>query len=226
MKHIAVFFTCALMSFPFYANASVGVLAESTFDAGTDGWSALGTSGSTGSWAMTSGPFSVSYIGGAISMTDPDNEWTYFSAPSKFLGDMSAAFGGQLQFESRVLSAPGGSYANEAEVMLRGGGMTLVYDATSTLTSLPTSFDISLTSGNWRVNDTFSGAAATDADLQTVLGDLTALWINAEYFTPVVETIALDNVRLITAVPEPQTYGMMLAGLALVGWAARRAKSS
>ncbi len=222
MKNIAIFLTCGLLSLPITASASVDVLAQSTFDTDTDGWTALGTSGSAGGWAMTSGPFSVSYIGGAISMTDPDNEWTYFSAPGKFLGDMSAAFGGQIQFESRVLSAPGGSYANEAEVMLRGGGMTLVYDATSTLTSLPTAFNISLASGNWRVGDTFSGAAATDADLQTVLGDL---WINAEYFTPVVETIALDNVRLITAVPEPQTYAMMLAGLGLVGWAVRRTKT-
>jgi len=33
--------------------------------------------------------------------------------------------------------------------------------------------------------------------------------------------IAIDNVR-ITAVPEPSTYGMLLGGMGLVGWMARR----
>ncbi|MYM67032.1 PEPxxWA-CTERM sorting domain-containing protein [Pseudoduganella sp. FT55W] len=35
---------------------------------------------------------------------------------------------------------------------------------------------------------------------------------------------SLDNISLTTAVPEPETYAMMLAGLGLVGFAARRRK--
>jgi hypothetical protein len=35
---------------------------------------------------------------------------------------------------------------------------------------------------------------------------------------------SLDNVSLTTAVPEPETYAMLLAGLGLVGFAARRRK--
>lgn len=39
--------------------------------------------------------------------------------------------------------------------------------------------------------------------------------------------IAIDNVNFdqITAVPEPEAYALMLAGLGLVGWAARRRKA-
>lgn len=37
---------------------------------------------------------------------------------------------------------------------------------------------------------------------------------------------SLDNVSLTTAVPEPETYAMMLAGLGLVGFAARRRKAA
>ncbi|MYM24481.1 DUF642 domain-containing protein [Duganella sp. FT135W] len=36
----------------------------------------------------------------------------------------------------------------------------------------------------------------------------------------------LDNVKLTAAVPEPETYAMMLAGLGLVGFAARRKKQA
>ncbi|MYM87481.1 PEPxxWA-CTERM sorting domain-containing protein [Rugamonas sp. FT82W] len=37
---------------------------------------------------------------------------------------------------------------------------------------------------------------------------------------------SLDNVSLTTAVPEPETYAMLLAGLGLVGVAARRRKAA
>jgi len=39
----------------------------------------------------------------------------------------------------------------------------------------------------------------------------------------VAETYALDNLVLATAVPEPETYALLLAGLCLVGWARRKA---
>lgn len=224
MQRIAALCACALLTVAFPARAS-NVLVESTFDADADGWTALGTTGSS-NWSMSSGPFGVQFAGDHISFSDPDNEWSYFSAPGKFLGDQSAAFGGWLQFDSRLVSAPGGSLANEAEVVLKGAGLTLAYDAVAALPNTWTSFSINLASGNWRIGDTFSGGIATDANLQSVLGNLTALWINGEYITPVVETIALDNVRLVAAVPEPETYGMMLAGLAVVGWAARRRKTA
>lgn len=36
----------------------------------------------------------------------------------------------------------------------------------------------------------------------------------------------LDDLRLTSAVPEPETYGMLLAGLGLLGFAARRKRSN
>jgi len=37
---------------------------------------------------------------------------------------------------------------------------------------------------------------------------------------------SLDKVRLVSAVPEPETYGMLLAGLGLIGFMARRRKAA
>lgn len=211
------------------AAAEGNVLAQSNFDGDSEGWTALGSGGSP-SWAIHSG-VSVQYQsgggnpGGHITVQDPDNEWSYFSAPLAFLGNQSAAYGGRLSFDSRLVSAPGGTPANEAEVVLRGAGLTLVHEATASLSATWTSFDIPLMPGSWRVDDTFSGALATDAQLQSVLGALSALWINAEYITPVVETVALDNVRLLAPVPEPRQAVLMSAGLCLLVWAARRTRS-
>lgn len=37
---------------------------------------------------------------------------------------------------------------------------------------------------------------------------------------------AQTNVAWVAAVPEPETYAMMLAGLGLMGWMARRRKKT
>lgn len=203
-------------------------LATSTFDTDTDGWTGLTTDGSSAWSVITSGLAPMHNPDGApansIALADPDSQWTYFSAPGKFLGDQSAAFGGSLQFDSRYVVA-GTSYANEAEIVLKGSGLTLVYEITNSLPATWTHFDAALVAGGWRVADTFSGAFATDAQLRAVLSSLDALWINAEHFTPVMEVIALDNVNLLAPVPEPENYAMLLAGLGMFGLIARRRKT-
>ena len=37
---------------------------------------------------------------------------------------------------------------------------------------------------------------------------------------------SFTNIRAVNAVPEPETYALMLAGLGVVGWAARRRKTA
>lgn len=229
MKKACASIVCVLCAafLPATSSAAQGaVLVQSTFDTDAEGWTALGSSGSPAWTVNTIIPVQHLASGGNpdghIVVQDPDGEWSYFAAPLAFLGDKSAAFGGQLSFDSRLVSASGGSLANEAEVVLHGAGLTLVYEVTASLPASWTTFDIPLVAGGWRVSSTFSGALATDAQLMNVLGDLDALWINAEYITPVVETVALDNVRLLAPVPEPRIALMMAAGLGLLAWNARR----
>ncbi|UJP05817.1 MAG: hypothetical protein LZF61_02250 [Nitrosomonas sp.] len=219
MIRLLAYTICGLIALTHYATAAVP-LASSTFDSDTDGWTGLTTDGSPAWSVITSGLLPMYSTDGAptgsIVLSDSDTQWTYFDAPAKFLGNQSAAFGGSLQFDSRFVTA-GTSYTDEAEVVLKGAGLTLVYNITDSLSDTWTHFDVALASGNWRVDNIFGGALATDAQLQAVLGGLDALWINAEYFTPVQEAIALDNVMLLSAVPEPQHYLMLLLGFGLLG---------
>jgi len=217
---------CALL---LDAGASRGAAEiASTFDADTDGWSGVTSATGSPAWPTSTSGLAVEFSAsdgsppGSIRLSDPNNHWTYFRAPSKFLGDMSAYVGGTLSFDSRAVV--GGSTANEAEVVLMGAGLVLLHEALSTLPSAWTTLSVPLSEGNWRVADTFNGALANDAQIAAVLDNLQELWINAEYYFPVVETIALDNVRL-APIPEPSQMALLLAGAALVGvqyWRRRR----
>jgi len=227
MIRLSVFSACFFIALTNSAAASP--LVSSTFDSDADGWTGLTTGGSS-SWSVVSAGLAPAFSSdgvpdGSIVLADPDGQWSYFSAPSKFLGDQSAAFSGSLQFDSRYV-IPGTSYANEAEVVLKGAGLTLVYDITNSLPASWTHFDVALESGTWRISDTFSGALATDAQLLAVLSNLDSLWINAEHFTPIDESIALDNVNLFAPIPEPGIYAMLLAGLGLLGFTASRRKQN
>ncbi len=219
----------ALFSAVLSASAHAGpILVSSTFDSDTDGWTAIVTNASS-TWAVQGVASAIfdsdGSPGGSLRVTDPDSWWSYFVAPSRFLGNKSAAFGGTLSFDSRYVT-PADRYDNEADVVLKGAGLTLVRDVTSSLPGSWTHYEVALSGGAWRVNSTFSGAVATDAQILAVLTNLDAMWINGEHFSPVKEVIALDNVVLAAPVPEPETYAMMLAGLGMLGAIARRRRAA
>jgi hypothetical protein len=71
-------------------------IAVSSFDTGDEGWLVVSTEGYVGSpdWSPTGGN-----AGGYIYDTDMDNGGWGFLAPSKFQGDVSAAYGEKLTFD-------------------------------------------------------------------------------------------------------------------------------
>ncbi|MEX2559756.1 MAG: ELWxxDGT repeat protein [Pirellulales bacterium] len=119
-----------------------------------------------------------------------------FQAPALFLGDQSAAYGGTLHLEQRLLTSDG---ANYPMVLLSDGTLFLQFRTTPPGTDW-TAYDIPLVvSAGWEVSDLSDTAdpdpPATEAQLQQVLGNLTLFNIWADWLTGS-DRVDLDNVRL------------------------------
>ena len=149
----------------------------STFDSGADGWTGVTSLTASPSWSISSSGHAPAFSStdgqpaGSIRLTDPNNDWTYFRAPSKFLGDLTPYAGGTLSWDSRTVVF-GGGIADEAEVVLMGAGLVLVHQSTATLSSEWTSFSVALAAGPWRVAHTFTGPLATAEQVAAVFGNL------------------------------------------------------
>jgi len=198
---------------PFAAQATV----SSTFDIDADGWTAAGDfTGAPVTWLSTGGN-----PGGTIEINDAVlGGVTYFVAPAKFLGNQSGAFGQTLSFDLQQHISGGSNQFNERDVILSGGGLTLVLDtAVNPAFDAWTHYSVPLAAGAWRVS-ALNGVLASDTQIQTVLGSLSALNIRAEFQTGA-DTDYLDNV-VLAAVPEPATVALWLGGLGLLGWRARQ----
>ena len=161
--------------------------------------------------------------GGYVDFVDPSNGSFFFAASSAFLGDLGSYFGGTLSYQQKLTTPSGfGSWTGDADVVLISGGQIYTYQHANRPGSDWTSFAVSLDGNGWRKGTPF-GAAVSGSEFQGALGNVSALYLNGEHVAGVVETTALDNVAL-HAVPEPETYAMLLAGLGVMAVAVRRRK--
>lgn len=188
--------------------------ATSTFDHDAEGWTAVGDSEGPLEWSATGGK-----PGGHVLIDDLTvGGFTYFIAPKAFLGNQSAAFGTALSFDLMQVYSGRPNQVNQPDVILQGGGLTLVYDTpTNPANGSWSSYAVPLQAGQWRLNS-LTGALASDAQMRSVLSNLTALKIRAEYQSGS-DVGHLDNVSMV---PEPSASLLMAGGLlALVGWPRR-----
>ncbi len=183
-------------------------ISGSTFDAGAEDWTVEGD---------TVSPLPVFGVvnstgGGYLTAQDTASGQTwYWRAGPGFRGNKSPAYGGHLTFDLKQ-SFTDQQY-NDRDVVLVGGGMTLVFDTVENPGTNWTSYRVPLhESAGWRVTD-LAGRVATRAELLHTLASLADVRIRGEFSTRQ-DTGNLDNVALV-APPEP-----------VAGWLTHRRSSA
>jgi hypothetical protein len=191
-----------------WSACQASVIVQSTFNTGDEGWR---VGDLTGTVHLVTPPAYLAGGGnpGGFIRTQDVFVWTAFTAPASFLGDMSAAYGGQLHFDQRELANSGGP---APAVALQGAGLQLGHAGVMPGTAW-TTIVVPLTPGGWVNGATL--APATAEEIRAALSSLTALWINADYLDGA-DQVDLDNVALLTAVPEPGTAALLAAALGLL----------
>jgi hypothetical protein len=163
----------------------------STFNTDTEGWSAAGDFATPVTWTATGGN-----PGGTVSIEDSvTGGVTFFVAPGKFLGNHADAYGKTLTFDlKQIIGSP--NQFDDDDVFITGAGTTLAYDTpyNPAVDGSWTSYSVPLSQTGWHVGG-ISGAAATQAQMQSVLASITDLRIRAEYQSGA-DTDYLDNVHL------------------------------
>ncbi len=145
------------------------VIARSTFDTGNEGWRVGDFFSATGV-AMPTHVAAGGNPGGFLRTSDLF-DWNAYQAPAAFLGNQSAAYGGTLHLDERILSSDGVNYPM---VVLFDGSLLLQF-RTVPPGSAWTSYDIPLVaSAGWEIANGSGnpGPPASEAQLQQVLSNL------------------------------------------------------
>ena len=197
--------------------ASVSAHAIDTVMSVTDGSFAMG-------FFTPNGPIAFSAVGsGAADITDSYNApgWDVGTAQT---GPADGTIG-SFAFGSAFVNTFTAAASTQAGVA--GGGAAPVF--TGTLTDGAFTMDMSSFFANWNTTDFNQGASSAAGTLSNCSAagcDYTMGWqsfINGGPFNGNTGTWVLNGtIAAVAAVPEASTYGMMIAGLGLVGFVARR----
>lgn len=197
----------------FAALAAASHAVLSNFDLGAEGWqtcnldvvSGLSDDFATPDWLSGDDGHTGSLLTGDVA------GFCFYTAPAKFLGAQSAAFGSTLSFDTYAPDNDGAVYP---AVALRSGSTLLFHNALPPGKSWSTT-SIPLTGSEWSLSPTENGSGVSDDQLQSVLGNLDGLFIQADWYFKFegADTTGLDNVRL-GAVPEPASLAALGLGAA------------
>lgn len=164
-------------------------LISETFDTGAPGWGVY-NDGIRAVWRATTGN-----PGGCFYAEDGSggSYWGFTAGPA-FLGDRSCMYGGVIAFDIRVSHNTGDS-ASQPDIVIFGGGLTLVYDLPLTPVNVWVTRTVTLKeSAGWRLTS-LTGAVPTAAQFQTALASVTGIRFRSEVSTSV-DTGSIDNVAI------------------------------
>ncbi|MCW5777634.1 MAG: hypothetical protein KIS87_14455 [Phycisphaeraceae bacterium] len=198
------------------ASAHAGIVV-STFDTDADGWK-VADAMNLPNQSMIGSALYESSLGnptGFIAVPEPffipgD---IAFVAPSKFLGNKSAALGGVLQFDRKIWS-PGLDYSATqvdyaVDVVISGNGVTLGYNLPVITHTIWKTYTLPLDVGMGWFN-VADNLPATHAQLLAVLSNLDDLRLRANLDNKYLNA-GVDNVMLI---PTPASIALLgIAGL-------------
>jgi hypothetical protein len=167
--------------------SATAIKAFDDFVVSAEGWSVTGDDTTkTVTYSSTGGK-----PNGSISAVEATSGTMFFTAPSKYLGDASAYYGGELRFDLKAAVTEGEFFAY-ADVELTSNQTTLAYDCTPNPTTAWQSYVVPLSETGWKMT-TVTGAAVTAAQFKAVLANLTRVRIRGE-FSNQYDIGYLDNV--------------------------------
>ena len=187
------------------ASTAKATIIESTFDSDLEGWTI--THG-TAAWQDDSPDPHAGYL----EATDTDGDRMWVHAPGKFLGNLSSFSGGTIGFDSMYTTANSSPIVRFGEISLTNGGTTITRDIVpDPLTATWKTYEYSLGYSDW--------GFANEGSWQTFLGNITAIGVNLESHTSVVEVVGFDNfnIRNGNGPPVPEPSAILLLGFGLVG---------
>lgn len=179
------------------------VASAAGFASDAEGWTT--SNGGTQTWVATGGNG-----GGWLRAADVSSDDFLLNAPTTWLGNWSGFVGGTLSFDALNVNNDAPDWAPFGEVTITGAAGTVVLDAVAA--NQPPA------DGQWhRYSVLLSPAAgwSGNASLAAVLVNVTSLTIKGEFHNGVSEVVGFDNIT-VTAVPEPASAALLLAGLGLV----------
>jgi hypothetical protein len=149
--------------------------------------------------------------------------WAFSGAGQNLIGDINVAYGSSFTFFGGPVNvfSGDGTYAPYGGAAVTGGApISAMLDATAGTISV----DLSSWTAYWNGTNFNQGSAAATGTWDSGTGAYNISWSSTVVGGPFNGQTGNWSLQGVAAVPEASTYGMMLAGLGLVGFAVRRRK--